>query len=237
MVAVSLARTGVGGAIALAECDRAAARRRAEHGAIGSGGAAGLPGGSSGVSLASTSMLLALRISERGMRWLWLWAWSRERFGGDDAENFLVLGGASGCSVVGLFIDSGCECALGQDRAGRWQGPSLWPRTERPYTLLPTRSGHRLRVQRPASACGSGASNERGLPIPADSPALRTACPLERGIDHTNRCRQSPLHRPHEVAFRAAWLSARELAVHRTLASSTAIAWIDEQKAASTANS
>ena len=73
-VAVALVRAGVGGAIALAECDRAAARRRPQRGAIGLGGAAGLPGGSGGVRLASTSTLLAQRGRRTETRF---WAISR----------------------------------------------------------------------------------------------------------------------------------------------------------------
>ena len=65
-VAVALVRCGVGGAIALADCDRAAARRRPHRGGTGLGGAAGLPRGSSGVSVASTSMLLAQSDDARG---------------------------------------------------------------------------------------------------------------------------------------------------------------------------
>ena len=51
----------------LEKCDRAAARRRPQHDLAGSGASAGLPGGSSGVSLASTSMLLALCSSRRNL--------------------------------------------------------------------------------------------------------------------------------------------------------------------------
>jgi len=59
LVAVALVRCDVGGAIALADCDRAAARRRPHRGGTGFGGAAGLPRGSSGVSVAATSVLQA----------------------------------------------------------------------------------------------------------------------------------------------------------------------------------
>jgi hypothetical protein len=52
LVAEALVRPWLGGAIALRKCDRAAVQRRL-------GGAAVLPGGSGGVSLPSTSMLLA----------------------------------------------------------------------------------------------------------------------------------------------------------------------------------
>ena len=64
----------VGGALALAECDRAAARYRPQLGATGLGGLL-VCRGSSGVSLASTSMLLARRgraaWSEWGSRSRW----------------------------------------------------------------------------------------------------------------------------------------------------------------------
>jgi hypothetical protein len=58
-VAFALVRPGLDGTIAFRECDCAAARRRPQHDLAAFGAPAGLPGGSSGVSLASTSMLLA----------------------------------------------------------------------------------------------------------------------------------------------------------------------------------
>jgi hypothetical protein len=56
------------GTIALEECDRDAALAVRSTGLPGSVGAAGFPGGSSGVSLASTSMLLARRSGQAGAR-------------------------------------------------------------------------------------------------------------------------------------------------------------------------
>ena len=64
-LAVALVRCGVGGAIALADCGRAAARRRPHAGVPDWAALLVCPADPSGVSVASTSMLLARSSGER----------------------------------------------------------------------------------------------------------------------------------------------------------------------------